>query len=309
MARKAPRPPDPSTRGASFLDELVEEIEAGAGAPQEILPAEVRAEIPVYAPVMTRVDRMVPTSWNTNEESVEMFHELLEDIRKDGFTGAVDVVPFKGGDGEESYEIVHGEHRWRAAKLLGIPEIPASHLRHPKFADEDFRRILSVRRNNIHGRHNKQKLRALIEDLTKRNPDHEALRKLLVFTRAEEWAKLVGTTREGLKKQGATPEMMRAFDEKAKNARGLADLSVIVSRLFELYKDTVPWGFMVFTYGKEEHHYIAGTKATIKHLKRVLDYCASNKTEVNTVLGPAFERLATDLEARVHGPVDPDDAF
>jgi hypothetical protein len=283
---------------------LIESLEAGLGAPQEILPQAARVDVAVYPPKMTPVARMVPTDWNTNEQSADTFQELVHDIQEHGFSGAVDVVPFTDEkDGLESYLVVSGEWRWRAAKMLGIPEIPASHLVHQKFSQRDFQMVLSIRRNTIKGKHQKDKLRAAVLALTVKYPDSEELRRMLAFTKADEWKRLVGQTRDGLQQQGMSKEMMAAFDEKAKHARSLGDLSNIVSRLYDLYKDTVPFGFMVFTYGKQEHFYIAATKGTMRGLKRILDHCKSKGIEVNSVLGPAFDETADKVTALVLGPV------
>lgn len=284
---------------AQWIDRIEKAVEDGAGVPQEIIPQAALLEIKVWAPVMTLVDRMVPIEWNTNQETTEVFHELLNSIRDEGFSGAVEVVPFAAEDGQESYLIAHGEHRWRAAKILGLREIPASRITHEKFKDEDFLRIVSVRRNNIRGQHDRTKFRALVAELAEKYKDQEALRRLLVFTKSSEWNHLVGATKKALKDQGASPEMLRRFEEKAKNARSLADLSTIVSHLFETHKGTVPCGFMVFSFGGKEHAYVSASKGTMTSLKRVLAHCEATGLEVNSVLGPMLHRLAESLvEAR-----------
>lgn len=296
MPKKPKQPP------TDLVDRVIADADAGYGAPQEILPEAARADIVVHTPVMTPVARMVVTPWNTNVQSAEVFEGLLTDIREHGFVGAVEVVPFEGPDGQESYLVVSGEWRYKAAVALGLQEIPASRLTHKKFQDREFQQILSVRRNNLHGKHDKTKLRELVSQIATAHPDSEELRKLLAFTRADEWKKLVGQTRDGLKGQGATPEMLKTYDEKAKNARSLADLSVIVSRLFETYKDTVPFGFLIFTYGGQEHVQIAGTRGTMKSVSRIAAFCAERKVEVNTLLGPALRALADKLDTIPEGP-------
>lgn len=286
-------------------ESLVQAAEAGAGVPQELLPEALRAEVVIHVPKMTRVDRMVPLSGQPNVLDAAKFHELVEEIASGGFAGAIEVVPFQGEDGQESYLIVHGEWRWKAAVALHIPEIPASHLTHPRFAERDFQMILAIRRNVLHGKFDKAKFRAAVAELATRYPDSEELRRALAFTSQEEWNRLVGQTRDALKKQGATEGMMKAFDEKAKGAKSLADLSVIVSRLYELYRDTVPFGFMVFTYGRQEHVYVAGTKPTLAALKAVCAHARNRGVEVNTLLGPALIALDAELKRQNALPEGP----
>ena len=286
-------------------EEALAAAEAGAGAPQELLPGELRAEVVVHQPKMTRVDRMVPLRGNPNVQDAAKFHELIEDMQASGFSGAVEVVPFEE-NGEERFLIVHGEWRWKAACALQVPEIPASHLTHPRFKDRDFQLILAIRRNVIHGKFDKGKFRAAVAELATAYPDSEELRRALAFTAQEDWNRLVGQTREALKKQGATPEMMERFEEKARDAKSLADLSVIVSRLYELHRDTVPFGYMVFTYGRQEHFYVAGTKTTLAALKAVCAHAKARGVEVNSLLGPAFtaldEKLRREAVAPATGP-------
>ena len=280
------------------VEVLAAAAEAGAGVPQELLPEALRAEVVVHQPQMTRVDRMVPLRGNPNIQDAAKFHELVEDIRAGGFAGAVEVVPFEE-NGEERFLIVHGEWRWKAACALQIPEIPASHLTHPRFAARDFQLILSIRRNVIHGKFDKAKFRAAVAELATAYPDSEELRRALAFTSQDDWNRLVGQTREALKKQGASAEMMQRFEEKARDAKSLADLSVIVSRLYELHKDTVPYGYMVFTYGRQEHFYVAGTKNTLGALKAVCAHAKARGVEVNSLLGPALTALDEKLRREV----------
>jgi ParB/RepB/Spo0J family partition protein len=57
-----------------------------------------------------------PNNYNPNRQSEHEFRLLCRSIEEDGFTQPVIV--------SRDYTIVDGEHRWRAAQHLGIPEIP-----------------------------------------------------------------------------------------------------------------------------------------------------------------------------------------
>jgi len=54
--------------------------------------------------------------------SEEEFQSLLESMKNAGFLEANPILARPNGDG--TYEIVDGEHRWRAAKELGLEEVP-----------------------------------------------------------------------------------------------------------------------------------------------------------------------------------------
>jgi ParB/RepB/Spo0J family partition protein len=62
------------------------------------------------------VGDITPNNYNPNRQSEHEFRLLCRSIEEDGFTQPVIV--------SQDYTIVDGEHRWRAAQHLGIPEIP-----------------------------------------------------------------------------------------------------------------------------------------------------------------------------------------
>jgi len=68
------------------------------------------------------VDKLFPSGLNPNRMTEEEFQGLKESIRNAGFLEENPILARPNGDG--AYEIVHGEHRWRAAKELGIKEVP-----------------------------------------------------------------------------------------------------------------------------------------------------------------------------------------
>ncbi len=51
--------------------------------------------------------------------------ELADSIRQQGVIQPILVRPVGAGPGEQRYEIIAGERRWRAAQLAGLTEVPA----------------------------------------------------------------------------------------------------------------------------------------------------------------------------------------
>ena len=60
---------------------------------------------------------LCPNSYNPNRQSEADFELLLRSIREDGFTQPIVAL-------REGNVIVDGEHRWRAARKLGMAEVP-----------------------------------------------------------------------------------------------------------------------------------------------------------------------------------------
>lgn len=68
-----------------------------------------------------RTNRYQPRH-NFKEESLK---ELADSIREQGLLQPLIVAPIDGAnEGEEKYELIAGERRWRAAKMAGLSEIP-----------------------------------------------------------------------------------------------------------------------------------------------------------------------------------------
>lgn len=86
------------------------------------------------------VETIKPNRYNPNRQSDHDFELLLRSMREDGFTQPIVVQ-------EKTREIVDGEHRWRAAKELGLTEIPVV------FVDmtPEQMRISTLRHNRARG--------------------------------------------------------------------------------------------------------------------------------------------------------------
>lgn len=86
------------------------------------------------------VDAVKPNQYNPNRQSDHDFELLCKSIAEDGFTQPIVVD-------EASMEIVDGEHRWRACKALGFPEVPVVLTR----MTAEQRRISTLRHNRARG--------------------------------------------------------------------------------------------------------------------------------------------------------------
>src|SRR5690348_5830420 len=82
--------------------------------------------IELHDPIRVRIDRIHPNEWNPNQQSDETFNMLVEEIREDGFDHPVNLVPCDCEEIEGShYKLIGGEHRWKSAHVLGMPEVLA----------------------------------------------------------------------------------------------------------------------------------------------------------------------------------------
>lgn len=85
-------------------------------------------------------DKLKPNWYNPNRQSEHEFELLIKSMTEDGFTQPVIALRVDG-------TIVDGEHRWRAAQVVGYPEIPVV------FVDmsPEQMRISTLRHNRARG--------------------------------------------------------------------------------------------------------------------------------------------------------------
>ena len=239
------------------------------------------------------VDDLVPNDWNPQHMSDDEFDRLVEEIRDAGFNSAIEVVEAA----DEKYVIMGGEHRWRAAKVCGLEHIPCLIYRGDKWEEQDLQKFVTVRLNVIGGTLDPMKFAKLYEEMASKY-GKESLQHMFAFTDHKAFQKLVGGVKEGLK--GSLPKNLQdEFDEAAKEAKTVEDLSRIIQELFNKYGDTVQQSFMVFTFGKQHHVYIQMTSKTKKALDKVLNYCKTTGEDINEVMAPIIKACAADAEKKL----------
>ncbi len=112
------------------------------------------------------VDSLSPNAWNPNQMSKADYKALLESIGEFGFLEAVIALP----DGT----IINGEHRWRAMKELGEPEIEVKFLN----VSEEVAQYLTAHLDSIRGSFDPVKLGELINRLDSQFQRKDLVEKL-----------------------------------------------------------------------------------------------------------------------------------
>lgn len=80
------------------------------------------------------VDLVEPNEFNPQAMSKNEFERLKQEISETGFIAPIQVVPLDSG----KFMILGGEHRWSAAKALGMDKIPCAILKGKKWQEEDL---------------------------------------------------------------------------------------------------------------------------------------------------------------------------
>ena len=124
------------------------------------------------------VDRgqVVPNPWNPNKQDDFIYEKELASIKAFGFVDPILCRTLGSG-----WEIIDGEHRWRAAGDLGINQVPIIDLGE---VEEDEAKQLTIVLNETRGRPDPGKLRALLGELASRKSVTDLL-QVLPYTREQ----------------------------------------------------------------------------------------------------------------------------
>lgn len=121
-------------------------------------------------PVHDNVRRLIiahiePNPWNPNAMDEREFNLAVQFIREQGFIGSIVVRPKPKA--KDRYQILDGEHRWRAAQECGLTEIPAVVLE----VDDAAARVITYNMNQIRGTNDPRKTAQFFAELRDLLPD------------------------------------------------------------------------------------------------------------------------------------------
>ena len=134
----------PKKRLGRGLDALLSKPVAAKAAPAEtsLREGDSLRKIPVELLQRGQYQPRVDMRQDTLEN-------LADSIRAQGVVQPIVARPISGGSGEQRYEIVAGERRWRAAQLAGLQEIPAVIRNVPDEAAIAMALIENIQRENL----------------------------------------------------------------------------------------------------------------------------------------------------------------
>lgn len=112
--------------------------------------------------LMVPIDKVRPNRWNPNQMDSKMFAKQKKSIEEIGFLGSILV---RDHEIDTYYEILDGEHRWKALKEAGATEVPVETI--GKISDQDAQ-LLTVLINNLHGTDDVFKRARILQELNER---------------------------------------------------------------------------------------------------------------------------------------------
>jgi hypothetical protein len=231
-----------------------------------------------------------PNPWNPQSMDAITFARLKTEIAEHGIVDAITVVDMEDG----TFRIIGGEHRWRASKEVGISMLPATILPLSEW-DDDRQKFEVVKLNILHGDLDPRKFLPMYQDVVARY-GADATRNLFAYTDERKWKELVDKMSDGVKKT-LSPEAAKQFDERAKKAQTVEDLTAIVQEIFSQFGSTLDKGFMCFSYGKQKHIYVPMNVAMRRAMDRIIDWLTFTGGNLNEFLEPVLESALAKAEA------------
>lgn len=235
------------------------------------------------------LELLVEAEWNPNEMDEKTFNRLVDELREVGLIDPIQVVPLEDG----RYRVIGGNHRVRAARVLGWEEIDCVVLTDKKFQSEDLQKFLTVRLNVLRGKINPEKFIGLYNEMVNKY-GKEAMKELMGFTDRDAFDKLIGEVERNIRK-ALSPDLAKRFQKVKKEIKTLDDLGNILNKLFTEYGDTIDRNFMYFSYGGKEHLYIICSRKLWRLVNSLMDYISKENLDASEV----FSEIILDYVEKI----------
>lgn len=108
---------------------------------------------------MVHIEDVVKNSWNPNVQDDKTFQREINSIKTHGF-----IDPILVREKDDTYEIIDGEHRWKACLELKYKQIPVESMGK---VDDATAKILTIKLNNLRGRDDILKRAQILKELNK----------------------------------------------------------------------------------------------------------------------------------------------
>lgn len=236
--------------------------------------------------VLIPIDKIRPSPRNPREMSATKFNYLVKNIEENGFNDPILVASGIWENGEiknegEIYEVIDGNHRLKAAKLLGLTHLPC--LIFPRRLTPIQRDYMGVRYNSLHNSgYVNDKFTEIVNDLLKEFKDREEVINLFMQDRSE-FERYYNDVRSSL-----PDEIKEKLPKTAEEIKTIDDLASILNRIFTEYGDTLDYNFMIFDYGGKNNLWVRCDKELWQLVSRLADDCKRDKKDINSEMKNIF---------------------
>lgn len=230
--------------------------------------------------IVVPLEKIEPNAWNPNEQTDATFNMLVEEIRTNGFDEPIIVVPSPGKP--DMYRIIGGEHRWKAARILEMTEVPVVVKEN---WDEETQKTQTVKRNLLRGDLDRVKFSKLVNDVIQSHgvPVEQLISKM-GFIDEKDFEKAYIVDKE-------TEEQAAEVLADAKGQMQMVDnLSYLLNEIFSKFGSTCPQGFMFFMFKNRMHLMVQMDKELEDQVSLMVGDLKTSGKNVNDFIGTAIGR-------------------
>ena len=232
--------------------------------------------------VIIPMDQLIRMRENANAMDDPTFADLVAKIDKRGFDQPLKVW---WNDIIKKYEIVKGNHRYEASKILKATELPCII---GEYESRDEAIADSMSDNITTGSIDPEIFTQNYSRLVAQYGD-EKVEEMLMIKNKKSLDGLIKQAREHL-----PPDMKKAFDEAKNDIKNIDDLAEILQKLFAEFGHTVPYNFMFFTFGGATHITVTMDKRLKEQVDKIAEICYRDKLNMTIEFQKALDLYMTE---------------
>jgi len=221
---------------------------------------------------MIKIEELQRNDTNVNEMDDVTFNDLVAKIQDRGFDQPIKVW---FNEDIKKYEVIKGNHRYEAAKLLKYEEVPCIV---GKYKDRDDALADGMSDNVIRGKMNPDKFTKEWLRLKKIYGTDKVM-SMMSLSSQKNISSLIKEARTTL-----PDEMKKDFDKVKDEIKDIDDLALILNTLFKEYGHTLKCGYMFFNYGGVINLMIRMEKPLKASMEKMGEICESKEKNINEVL-------------------------
>jgi hypothetical protein len=235
------------------------------------------------------------------KDMIEEFDQFLKAMKANGIAVPTDEPSVEFADALRAtgirFVFVGGHHRRQALQYLGESYGFCTVMMDPSFTEELAEAQL-MRNNMIHGRVDPVKFGRLLQRQYDKGLSDDVIQEMYGFAEEAEFDKLKGQ----LASQLPTKDLQEKFRKAAEEIKTIDGLTKLLNRMFTLYGDTLPYGYLIVDYGGQHSVWLRASKKTFDAVTLIGQACIENQKSLDDVLGYVLQAIARGEAADLIGP-------
>ena len=230
------------------------------------------------------IDKLDKADWNPQVQSSETFNALVEEIESDGFDEPLLVIP--NPDKKGRYLIPVGNHRYDAAKVVGMTEIPCI----IKDWTLEEAKIKAVRRNIIHGDLDERRFSTLVNSIKRKEElTEDMIAKKMGFPNKGEFDRRY--RQEEIDKKAKERKEAYSHEDIPKELTMVDNVTVVVNEIFTNYEgDSIDRSYLFFMHKKKMHLIVTCDDSLAKVVSKAVKHINDNEMDAAEFFKAVLEK-------------------